>query len=109
MLYWKKGEYEKAIQNLDQAVLKYPEPEVYRVKGIVHQLRKEDQQAIEAYKRSLELDPESVLTHVNLGKIYLETARYKEATEEFLEVLKRKPDNYDICNNINPVFYLPLI
>ncbi|OGL43713.1 MAG: hypothetical protein A2161_13400 [Candidatus Schekmanbacteria bacterium RBG_13_48_7] len=100
ILYWKNGSYDKSLEYLDNAIAEHPDAETYRVKGIVCQLKNDFPAAIDAYNKSLGLEPDSILTRVNLGKIYLESARYKEATDQFLEILKRKPAFYDIYNNV---------
>lgn len=46
-------------------------------------------EAVEAYRKALELDPESTLIRYGLGYLYWKLYRYEEAERELTEVLRR--------------------
>ena len=48
-------------------------------------------EAADAYKKAVELDPESTLTRYGLGYLYWKLYRYDDAERELLEVLRRDP------------------
>ncbi|HYK20486.1 MAG TPA: tetratricopeptide repeat protein [Pyrinomonadaceae bacterium] len=48
-------------------------------------------EAAEAYKKAVEIDPESTLTRYGLGYLYWKLYRYDDAERELLEVLRRAP------------------
>jgi hypothetical protein len=48
--------------------------------------------AIANYRKSLDLDPNDVLTHDYLGYALFRAGKYQEATKEFNLVIERKPD-----------------
>ena len=49
--------------------------------------------AIKAYKTSLEINPNVEETHANLGNLYFSLERYDEAEKEYKEVVKLNPDS----------------
>ena len=48
-------------------------------------------EAVEAYRKAVELNPESTLTRYGLGYLYWKLYRYDDAERELLEVLRRAP------------------
>lgn len=48
-------------------------------------------EAVETYRKAVELDPESTLTRYGLGYLYWKLYRYDDAERELLEVLRRAP------------------
>jgi predicted Zn-dependent protease len=49
-------------------------------------------EALEAYRKAVELDPESTVTRYGLGYLYWKSYQYDEAERELLEVLRRSPN-----------------
>jgi len=50
-------------------------------------------EALEAYRKAVEIDPESTITRYGLGYLYWKTYQYDDAERELLEVLRRKPND----------------
>ena len=50
-------------------------------------------EATDAYKKAVELDPESTLTRYGLGYLHWKLYQYADAERELLEVLRRKPND----------------
>jgi tetratricopeptide (TPR) repeat protein len=57
-------------------------PGTYVAQGIYLHRAKQYPQAIQSFKRALELDPDSMNAHYNLGLSYLETKQYALANEQ---------------------------
>lgn len=49
-------------------------------------------ESVEAYKKAVDLEPESTLTRYGLGYLYWKLYRYDDSERELLEVLQRKPN-----------------
>ncbi|MBW2618727.1 MAG: tetratricopeptide repeat protein, partial [Deltaproteobacteria bacterium] len=50
------------------------------------------EEAVEALKRAVELEPRLTLAHVNLGQVYLAENLLEEARRSFEKVLELQPD-----------------
>lgn len=50
-------------------------------------------EALEAYRKAVELDPESTLTRYGLGYLHWKLYQYEEAERQLLEVLRREPND----------------
>ena len=56
-------------------------PGVYLTKGMYEQKNKKLKEAVESYKRALEIDPNSANVHYNLGLAYVELRQYALGNE----------------------------
>lgn len=50
-------------------------------------------EALQAYRKAVELDPESTLTRYGLGYLHWKLYQYNEAEQQLLEVLRRAPND----------------
>ena len=50
-------------------------------------------EALEAYRKAVELDPESTITRYGLGYLHWKLYQYDDAERELLEVLRRSPND----------------
>lgn len=113
------GDYAKAETLLKQAVAINPEgPEAYVNLGIVYVKQDKWDQAIEAYKKALELQPDNEAVSYNLGIAYHQLARaakekgdgpkakeyYQLAETTYKAYLAKKPDDSAILNNLAAVY-----
>ena len=74
-MHFKNDEVENALSLLDSAKLDQPENPVYPFnKGVVFQRTEQYDKAIKAYKKSIELDPEDIEAHLNIGNCYYNMA-----------------------------------
>lgn len=62
-------------------------------RGIEAADRKWLDEAIKAFKRAIELDPESAHAHDNLATVYSEKGMLLEALSEYLEAIRLEPDS----------------
>lgn len=87
-----KGDYEKAAEELLQAVTLKPDlAEAHFILGIIYAKRGKNDLARERFARVLELDPDHVQSHNNLGVIYQATGLFDLAQEEFRKAIKLDP------------------
>ncbi len=90
------GEYRKAeelLQSaLDKPFKKYDKAEVYSMLGNIYNKMDYFQDAIDAYQKALELDPNSAIFWTNLGIVYRLTAQYDKAEECYKKALVLDPD-----------------
>jgi tetratricopeptide (TPR) repeat protein len=56
--------------------------------------------ATKEFKKALEINPDHYGAHFNLGKIYLDKGRLKEAKSEFENALLIKPDSTEVQNSL---------
>lgn len=52
-----------------------------------------DQDALDAYRRALDADPDSVMAYNGIGVVYTRMKRFDEAVAAFEQALKRDPDS----------------
>jgi protein O-mannosyl-transferase len=71
--------------------------------GNVLAQKRQTAQAIEHYKKSLEVDPSYAQTHNNLGIAYAELGRFEDAIAEYETALRLRPDFAEVYNNLGVV------
>lgn len=69
------------------------ESDEFNARGIVAADRKWLDEAVRAFKRAIELDPESAHAHDNLATVYSEQGQWRLALQEYLEALRLEPDS----------------
>jgi len=69
------------------------ESDAFNARGIEAADRKWYDEAVRAFRRAIELDPDSAHAHDNLATVYSEQGQYRLALAEYLEALKLEPDN----------------
>ncbi len=75
-------EWDEAAAELEQAITRDPSlanASVYFHLGLARSYLDEYEEAIIAYQKALELDPNETASHWNLAMIYLEVGRYADA------------------------------
>ncbi len=87
-LHYQMGEYDKALEYLDAASTLTPEDgTLWDLKGRILQKAGEDEQALAAYKKAVEIDPRLLGSRIDLMKLYIirgETQVAREIAEESL-------------------------
>ena len=66
---------------------------LYNYLGLVYQDKGEYEKAIQAYRKSIQINPEDTWAHNQLGSLFEELGRLYEAQVEYLETLKYDPQN----------------
>jgi tetratricopeptide (TPR) repeat protein len=68
-----------------------------------HNLKRHDD-AIEAYRQTLRINPEHGLAWNNLGNAYADLTRYNDAVEAYRQALRINPENAGFWNNLGNVY-----
>jgi chemotaxis protein methyltransferase CheR len=63
-------------------------PEVYFLKGLVLDMMDKMHEAIEEYRKAILLDMDCVMSHYNLGRLYIRQGREKDGLRELKNCLK---------------------
>ena len=69
--------------------------ELYQLLGEVHVVRKEMDQAEDAYLKAIEIDPHRVQAFMDLAQVYAGARKFDQAFVKLDEVLKMDPKNID--------------
>ncbi|MBW1780315.1 MAG: tetratricopeptide repeat protein [Deltaproteobacteria bacterium] len=64
----------------------------------------EEDKAIEAYVRWIQLNPDDAAPHVKLGKLYFDQERYTEAEGEFSEAVRIDPTNAENAYSLGQAY-----
>ena len=64
--------------------------EAIRGTGAVYRRQRLTDQAVEAYNKAIQLRPDDWLNHLQIGNLFYQTAKYKEAESAFRKVTDRK-------------------
>ena len=88
------GNLEEAALHARAAIARSPEsPNAHFVAGLVSRAANTPTEAIAAFQRVLEIDPEDVGSRIHLGQIHSAERRYAEAATQFQAALAREPFN----------------
>jgi Flp pilus assembly protein TadD len=89
-----KGEYERAISSLQQAISLNPEDSWahYDLGTIYSELRRYHE-AVVSLKQAIKLEPDLSMAHVTLGVSYSGMGRYREAEAAYKQAIRLDPDN----------------
>jgi tetratricopeptide (TPR) repeat protein len=74
-------------------------PELYGALGDMHRALGENQQALEAYQKAIELGPDKPEGYTGLGHLYYNNKKYEMAAGQFEEALKYAPESGDLWYN----------
>ena len=87
--YADKGEYDKAIEDFDQAIALQPDlAEACYNRGIAYYYKGEYDRAIEDYDQAIELQPDLAEAYSNRGNAYADKGEYDRAIEDFRKVVE---------------------
>ncbi|HVG31108.1 MAG TPA: tetratricopeptide repeat protein [Pyrinomonadaceae bacterium] len=74
--------------------------------GLSHVALGQNAQAVEAFKKAVDLNRDYAEAHYNLGLLYGRDEQYAPAADEFLLALRSKPDYAEARYNLGLVYYL---
>jgi len=84
MAFYNMGNYIEALKSAHQAEeCKPDDPELYYVIGLIYFKRDKTYESIDAFRKSLDIDPSYTRSMMALGAVYLSLQRYDEAVEQF--------------------------
>lgn len=88
-LYFERGQYGVALDEIEQALQADRSfAQAYSVRGLVHMALREDREAEEDFRKSLNLDRNDSDTHNNYGWFLCQRGREKESIPHFMAALK---------------------
>lgn len=73
--------------------------------GFIYSLRKEDDNAISCYKKTLELNPRNIYAYSNLGVAQTMKKNYEEALDCFSKVVEINPDYARAYYNMGNIYF----
>jgi tetratricopeptide (TPR) repeat protein len=101
-----KGETDAAIAAYQKALTYNAiNPKVYMSLGKIYYAEKGlYYESVQAYRRAIELDPQSVEARMGLGEVYEDKGLYKEAVEEYRKVIELDDKNTGALYNLALVY-----
>jgi len=112
ILNWRKGDYEKAFENLQNAIksaIKLEdnlfEAECFNAIALVFFSQGKNDEAIEAYKQAIAIAPEQIFVWNNLGNLCLKIMRNDEAMLAFQKALIHNEKDPVAWNGLGAVYY----
>lgn len=98
--YYKKGEYDHAIQDTAQAIHLNPdEPSFYYTSGLAYKKKENFDQAIQAFDEAIRLSPKFERAYYDRGNAYIDKDEYDRAIQDFNEAIRLNPHNANNYNN----------
>lgn len=95
--YLLKGENDKAIQELNQALLLDPKSfDAYYNLGLVMLKEERNNEALEKFQKAVDLSPKDFKGHLQKGVAYRNLGMYKEASVSLAQANKLLPGSADI-------------
>ena len=101
-----KGEIDPAIAAYQKALTYNAiNPKVYMSLGKIYYAEKSlYYESVQAYRRAIDLDPQSVEARMGLGEVYEDKGLYKEAVEEYRKVIELDDKNTGALYNLALVY-----
>jgi tetratricopeptide (TPR) repeat protein len=97
--YIRKGQYDRAIQDLDQAIRRDPNyAQAFQSRGTAYSLRGQYERAIGDFNQAIQLDPKSAASFYGRGDTYNVQGQYERAIQDFDRAIRLKPD-------LAPIFF----
>ncbi len=82
--YYEKGDYDKAIENYNMAIILNPSfMEAYFNRGLCYYNKKDYDKAIKNYTKAIELDPNNAVIYNNRGDAYYKLQKYDLAIKDY--------------------------
>jgi len=112
ILNWRNGNFEKADELLQDAIKaairledNWFEAECFNAIALVKFAQGKNDEAIDAYKRAIEIAPEQIFVWNNLGNLCLKIMRNDEAMLAFQKTLEHNPKDPMAWNGLGTVYY----
>ncbi len=95
-LYYYRGTFELALNEIDKALEISPTAEFLNLKGLALSELGRSDDALKTYQQALKLEPNLAEIYNNLGLLHLKTKKVEDAASAFQEALKRNM-NYTLA------------
>jgi tetratricopeptide (TPR) repeat protein len=103
-VYSDKGEYQKAVELLMSATAESATPRLLASLAFAYEQAGNHDNAIDAYRRAVQLDPKNFELRRRLAEALLEGERLDEALTEYQELAKADPDDGEVAMRIAQVY-----
>ncbi|MCF6151329.1 MAG: tetratricopeptide repeat protein [Candidatus Kuenenia stuttgartiensis] len=100
MIYFGKGDIDPALHEFQTSVSLEADPEYRHNLGMAYQRKGMQQEAMQEYLLVLGANPDSALTHNNMGNIFISLGNIDEGIMKFKEAIRLKPHYYDAHFNL---------
>jgi Flp pilus assembly protein TadD len=88
-----EGKTDQAIKRVQEQISRSPKnPRYYNLLGHVYEFTNDPAGAESAYRKSIEVEPNALVSYLDLGRLYVNRKKFQEAIEEFEKVRKARPD-----------------
>jgi tetratricopeptide (TPR) repeat protein len=96
-----QGHLEEARTMALDTLSQHPSADGFNLLGVIESQQKDDTGALTAFRDALQLAPQSVAAHTNIGNVYLTEKKFDLAEKEFRTVLQIAPQdqaaNYNLA------------
>lgn len=90
--YLRKRQYDRAIHDLDQAIVLDPKSaSAFQSRGTAYTLKGQNERAIQDFNQAIQLDPKSATSFYARGGVYNSEGRYDRAIQDFDQAIRLKP------------------
>jgi tetratricopeptide (TPR) repeat protein len=97
--YLRKRQYDRAIQDLDQAIKRDPTyAPAFQSRGTAYSLQGQNERAVGDFNQAIRLDPKSATSFYARGDAYEVQGQYDRAIQDFDQAIRLKP-------NLAPLFF----
>jgi tetratricopeptide (TPR) repeat protein len=94
LAYVKKGEYDRAIQDYDEAIRLDPNfAKAFNNRGAAYAAKGENDRAIQDYDEAIRLNPNEAIPFGNRGFAYDKKGQYDRAIQDFDKVIQLNPND----------------
>jgi len=101
LAYATLGQYEKAIEDLTEAIRLNPNAFIYGSRGLAHATLGQYEKAIEDYTEAIRLDPNFAHFYFVRGLVYADLGQYEKALQDYHEAIRLDPGNEVAIKNRN--------
>jgi len=97
--YFNKGDYDRAIQDFDQAIrLKPDNSKIFSIRGLAYERKGDHDRAIQDYDQAIRLKPDDSNTLSIRGEAYLNKGDIDRAIQDYNQVIQLNPDDAEGFN-----------
>ncbi len=98
--YYSKGDYDRAIQDTDQAIRLNPnEPSFYYTSGLAYKKKGNFDRAIQDFDEAIRLNPTFERAYYDRGNAYIDKEEYDRAIQDLNRAIQLNPNNANNYNN----------
>ncbi|HHT9107452.1 MAG TPA: tetratricopeptide repeat protein [Candidatus Wunengus sp. YC63] len=105
MIYLQKDKTDLAIREFQASIALESDPEYHHNLGMAYQKKGMKEEALQEYYRVLAVNPNSALTHNNMGNILIDKERFDEGILKFKDAIRLKPSYYDAHYNLGLAYF----